>query len=213
MRKKRIMLFMAAIMLVSVIGIFAAGSSVEAKTKNVTSKYKKSVQKTLRAHDEYLGYGCDNKIAFKFDNYARSTMLCFAKGEYWGKSLKQLKAEYKRQWKKTFTAKFAFKMKKHKGDRWAGTPRPWSNPSYLIQLVDGKAEYLGGDWGDVGPRGYVKKIQQNGKSYVVTYQIKWFDYVENKSTGTMGSYKITLKKSGSRWKIRNIKRLSAKAGV
>ena len=140
-------------------------------------------------------------------------MLCFAEGNYWGKSLKQLKVEYKSQWRQTFTAKYAFKMKKHRGSREAGAPRAWSNPSYLIQLVNGKAEYLNGDWGEVGPKGYVKKILQSGKTYVVTYQIKWFDYADNKTDGTLGSYKITLKKSGSGWKIKNIKRLSAKAGL
>lgn len=213
MKKARFMMFMTALMLVSVISVFGPGRQVEAKTKNVTSRYKTSVQKMLRAHDEYLGFGCEKKMAFKFDDYARSTMICFAEKDYSDKSFKQLKKEYKKPWKQTFTARFAFKMKKHTGKREAGKPHPWSNPSYLIQLVNGKAEYLNGDWGLVGPRGYVKKILYDGKNYVVTYQIKWFDYEENKVDGDMGSYKITLKKAGNNWKIKNIKRLSAKADL
>ena len=68
--KKYLVILLAAIM------IFSLPLSASAATKkNVTKTYKKSVTRMLRGFDSYFGYCCGKNQYFKFDNYARSTMV------------------------------------------------------------------------------------------------------------------------------------------
>ena len=68
--KSFLIIFLAAIM------IFSLPLSVSAATKrDVTKTYSKSVTKLLRGFDSYFGYCCGKNQYFKFDDYARTTMV------------------------------------------------------------------------------------------------------------------------------------------
>ena len=132
--KKYLIILLAAIM------IFSLPLSASAATKkNVTKTYKKSVTRMLRGFDSYFGYCCGKNQYFKFDNYARTTMvrmrnygLSSDKASYVKKKLRpQLKLYFN-----TSTVKFK-KFTKY------GIPR---NPSYLFCNKNGRIVYTGGDW-------------------------------------------------------------------
>ena len=200
---------------VLVLGVLLTASAVQAKGRDVTGEKKKEVQKIVQRFDGFLGYGCSRRTKFKFDDYARTTMLCMQdESTYSGKyTLNQIRKRSKDNWNKYFSAKVNCKMKKRKGGFYDGSPSPWTNPSYLFQVYKGKATYLGGDWGEMGPQGSVKKITQNSAGkYTVTYDIKWYNYSTGKTGGKMGTYKITLvaSKKNPTLRISNIKRISAK---
>lgn len=157
--KKYLVLLLAAIM------IFSLPLSASAATKkNVTKTYKKSVTRMLRGFDSYFGYCCGKNQYFKFDNYARTTMtymrtlLPSHKASYVKKKLRpQLKLYFN-----TSTVKF----KKYTG---FGLPR---NPSYLFCNDKGRIVYTYGDWGEIAPKGFVKKIlRTSSKRFEVTYNV------------------------------------------
>ena len=199
--KKYLIILLAAIM------IFSLPLSASAATKkNVTKTYKKSVTKTLRGFDSYFGYCCGKNQYFKFDNYARTTMvrmrnygLSSDKASYVKKKLRpQLKLYFN-----TSTVKFK-KFTKY------GIPR---NPSYLFCNKNGRIVYTGGDWGEVAPKGFVKKIiRTSSNRFEVTYSIYYYNNWEKKNYGHMGTYKIYLKKASNKngFVITNIKQTASK---
>ena len=64
------------IILLSVIMIFSLPISASAATrKDVTKTYRKSVTKMLEGFDSYFAYCCGRRQYFKFDDYARTTMV------------------------------------------------------------------------------------------------------------------------------------------
>ncbi len=199
--KKYLIILLAAIM------IFSLPLSASAATKkNVTKTYKKSVTRMLRGFDSYFGYCCGKNQYFKFDNYARTTMvrmrnygLSSDKASYVKKKLRpQLKLYFN-----TSTVKFK-KFTKY------GIPR---NPSYLFCNKNGRIVYTGGDWGEVAPKGFVKKIiRTSSNRYEVTYSIYEYDDWAKKNYGHMGTYKIYLKKANNKngFVITNIKQTASK---
>ena len=199
--KKYLIILLAAIM------IFSLPLSASAATKkNVIKTYKKSVTRMLRGFDSYFGYCCGKNQYFKFDNYARTTMvrmrnygLSSDKASYVKKKLRpQLKLYFN-----TSTVKFK-KFTKY------GIPR---NPSYLFCNKNGRIVYTGGDWGEVAPKGFVKKIiRTSSNRYEVTYSIYEYDDWAKKNYGHMGTYKIYLKKANNRngFVITNIKQTTSK---
>lgn len=193
--KKYLVLLLAAIM------IFSLPLSASAATKkNVTKTYKKSVTRMLRGFDSYFGYCCGKNQYFKFDNYARTTMtymrtlLPSHKASYVKKKLRpQLKLYFN-----TSTVKF----KKYTG---FGLPR---NPSYLFCNDKGRIVYTYGDWGEIAPKGFVKKIlRTSSKRFEVTYNVYLYSSYTKRTCGHMGTYKIYLKKANNKngFVITNIK--------
>ena len=194
--KKSLVILLAAIM------IFSLPLSASAATKkNVTKTYKKSVTRMLRGFDSYFGYCCGKNQYFKFDNYARTTMvrmrnygLSSDKASYVKKKLRpQLKLYFN-----TSTVKFK-KFTKY------GIPR---NPSYLFCNKNGRIIYTGGNWGEVAPKGFVKKIiRTSSNRYEVTYNVHFYSDYTRKTCGYMGTYKIYLKKAKNKngFVITNIK--------
>lgn len=64
------------IILLSAIMIFSLSISASAATKkDATKAYSKSVTRLLRGFDSYFGYCCGKNQYFKFDDYARTTMV------------------------------------------------------------------------------------------------------------------------------------------
>lgn len=199
--KKSIVILLATIM------IFSLPVSASAATKkDVTKTYKKSVTKMLRGFDSYFGYCCGKNQYFKFDNYAKTTMvrmrnygLSSDKASYVKKKLRpQLKLYFN-----TSTVKFK-KFTKY------GIPR---NPSYLFSNKNGRIIYTGGDWGDIAPKGFVKKIiKTSSKKYEVTYNIYFYNDETKKTCGYMGTYKIYLRKANNKngFIITNIKQTVSK---
>lgn len=199
--KKYLIILLAAIM------IFSLPLSASAATKkNVTKTYKKSVTRMLQGFDSYFGYCCGKNQYFKFDNYARTTMvrmrnygLSSDKASYVKKKLRpQLKLYFN-----TSTVKFK-KFTKY------GIPR---NPSYLFCNKNGRIVYTGGDWGEVAPKGFVKKIiRTSSNRFEVTYSIYYYDDWAKKNYGHMGTYKIYLKKAKNKngFVITNIKQTASK---
>ena len=193
--KKYLVLLLAAIM------IFSLPLSASAATKkNVTKTYKKSVTRMLRGFDSYFGYCCGKNQYFKFDNYARTTMtymrtlLPSHKASYVKKKLRpQLKLYFN-----TSTVKF----KKYTG---FGLPR---NPSYLFCNDKGRIVYTYGDWGEIAPKGFVKKIlRTSSKRFEVTYNVYLYCSYIKRTSGHMVTYKIYLKKANNKngFVITNIK--------
>lgn len=97
-----------------------------------------------------------------------------------------------------------------------------SNPSNVVQSINGSIYYLGGNWDEAAhPRGYVSKIlKKSSKKFEVTYKIMWYNSVERKIadpcrytsyTREMGVYKISLKKANNRFGfiITDIKRIKS----
>lgn len=158
--KSSLIIFLAAIM------IFSLPLSASAATKrDVTKTYSKSVTKLLRGFDSYFGYCCGKNQYFKFDDYARTTMVTMKNYKLWEKNISYVKKKIQPQLKlyfNTSTVKFT-KFTKY------GIPR---NPSYLLCNKNGKIVYTGGNWGEVAPKGFVKKIiRTSSNRYEVTYSI------------------------------------------
>lgn len=202
MKKKKIFTILLCTIL-----IFSLCVPVSAANKDVTKKYKKQVTKILKNFDSYFGYGCAKGRQFKFDDYARTTMVYFSNlSKIYGKSTSYAKKKLSSQIKLYFGTK-TVKLKKFQNHT---LPK---NPSYLIQNDKGKIVYVGGDWGDVYPLGTVKKIvQTSSKNFTVTYRIDWHSGYYNKNLGKMGTYKIYLKKANNKngFVITNIKRTETK---
>lgn len=184
--KKYLVILLAAIM------IFSLPLSASAATKkNVTKTYKKSVTRMLRGFDSYFGYCCCKNQYFKFDNYARTTMVrmrTYLSDNRLSTVKKKLRPQLKLYFN-TSTVKFK-KFTKY------GIPR---NPSYLFCNKNGRIVYTGGNWGEVAPKGFVKKIiRTSSKNYEVTYNIYMYDDWAKKNYGHMGTYKIYLKKANNK---------------
>lgn len=188
-----------AILLISVM-VLGLCTPVTAANKDVTSKYKKTVSKLLDPFDGYFGYGCARGMKFKYNAYARTTMVYLPNSySIYGKSTSYAKKKLASQMKKYFDST-TVKLKKFKRYEWP------KNPSYLIQNQNGKIVYVGGDWGEVYPKGTVSKITKtSSKRFTVTYKINWYNDVTEKKGSLMGIYKIYLKKKGNRFVITNIK--------
>lgn len=199
--KKSLVILLAAIM------IFSLPVSASAATKkDVTKTYKKSVTKMLRGFDSYFGYCCGENKYFKFDNYARSTMVRMRTYNLGDDRLSYVKKKLKPQLKLYFNTS-TVKFKKFTK---CGIP---SNPSYLFSNKNGRIIYTGGDWGEVAPKGFVKKIiKTSSKRYEVTYNIYYYDDWAKKNYGHMGTYKIYLKKANNKngFVITNIKQTVSK---
>ena len=114
------------IILLSVIMIFSLPISASAATrKDVTKTYRKSVTKMLEGFDSYFAYCCGRRQYFKFDDYARTTMVTMKNYNLWEKNISYVKKKIQPQLKlyfNTSTVKFT-KFTKY------GIPR---NPSYLL---------------------------------------------------------------------------------
>ena len=198
--KKYLVILLAAIM------IFSLPLSTSAATKkNVTKTYKKSVTRMLRGFDSYFGYCCGKNQYFKFDNYARTTMT-YMRNYSSDNRLSTVKKRLRPQLKlyfNTSTVKFK-KFTKYKFPR---------NPSYLFCNKNGRIVYTGGDWGEVAPKGFVKKIiRTSSKRYEVTYNVHFYSGYTRKTCGYMGTYKIYLKKAKNKngFVITNIKQTASK---
>ena len=79
---------------------------------------------------------------------------------------------------------------------------------YLLCNKNGKIVYTGGNWGEDSPNGVVKKIMKTGsKTYEVTYNLYFYNWMTKKNYGYMGTYKIYLKKANNKngFIITNIK--------
>ena len=190
------------IILLSVIMIFSLPISASAATrKDVTKTYRKSVTKMLEGFDSYFAYCCGRWQYFKFDDYARTTMVTMKNYNLWEKNISYVKKKIQPQLKlyfNTSTVKFT-KFTKY------GIPR---NPSYLLCNKNGKIVYTGGNWGEDSPNGVVKKIMKTGsKTYEVTYNLYFYNWMTKKNYGYMGTYKIYLKKANNKngFIITNIK--------
>lgn len=194
--KSSLIIFLAVIM------IFSLPISASAATrKDVTKTYRKSVTKMLEGFDSYFAYCCGRRQYFKFDDYARTTMVTMKNYNLWEKNISYVKKKIQPQLKlyfNTSTVKFT-KFTKY------GIPR---NPSYLLCNKNGKIVYTGGNWGEDSPNGVVKKIIKTGsKTYEVTYNLYFYNWMTKKNYGYMGTYKIYLKKTNNKngFIITNIK--------
>lgn len=195
------------IIFLSTIMIFSLPLSASAATKrDVTKTYSKSVTKLLRGFDSYFGYCCGKNQYFKFDDYARTTMVTMKNYKLWEKNISYVKKKIQPQLKlyfNTSTVKFT-KFTKY------GIPR---NPSYLLCNKNGKIVYTGGNWGEVYPKGSVKKIIKTGsKTYEVTYSLYFYDDCTKKTCGYIGTYKVYLRKASNKngFVITNIKQTTSK---
>lgn len=102
--KSSLIIFLAAIM------IFSLPLSASAATKrDVTKTYSKSVTKLLRGFDGYFGYCCGKNQYFKFDDYARTTMVTMRTRGLCNRTISTAKKKLKPQLKlyfNTSTVKF-----------------------------------------------------------------------------------------------------------
>ena len=194
------------VILLAVIMIFSLPLSASAATKkNVTKTYKKSVTRMLRGFDSYFGYCCGKNQYFKFDDYARTTMVLmrnYPSDNRLSTVKKKLRPQLKLYFN-TSTVKFK-KFTKYEFPR---------NPSYLFCNKNGRIVYNGGNWGEVAPKGFVKKIiRTSSNRFEVTYNVHFYNGYTRKTCGHMGTYKIYLKKANNKngFVITNIKQTVSK---
>ena len=91
------------IILLSVIMIFSLPISASAATrKDVTKTYRKSVTKMLEGFDSYFAYCCGRRQYFKFDDYARTTMVTMKNYNLWEKNISYVKKKIQPQLKLYF---------------------------------------------------------------------------------------------------------------
>ncbi len=189
------------ILLLAVVLLFGSALPAAAASQDMTQKYRSPVARMCRHLDSYLGYGCAWNHVFKYDIYARTTMVYFMHNVY-GKTIKQANKICASDMKIYFgTTKTA--LKKYAGHTGA------RNPSYLFRNRNGKVEYVGGNWGDWAPKGRVTKVLKTGSNkYGALYDIYYYDYYEHRTISYMGTYKIYLKKARNKYgfTITNMKR-------
>lgn len=195
------------IILLSAIMIFSLPISASAATKkDATKAYSKSVTRLLRGFDSYFGYCCGKNQYFKFDDYARTTMVTMRTRGLSNYKIASAKKKLQPQLKLYFNTS-TVKFKKFTN---YGIPK---NPSYLFCNKNGKIVYTGGNWGEVAPKGFVKKIIKTGsKTYEVTYNLHFYDWVTKKTCGYIGTYKVYLRKASNKngFVITNIKQTTSK---
>lgn len=191
------------ILLLAVVLLFGSALPAAAASQDVTQKYRSPVARMCRHLDSYLGYGCGRNAVFKYDIYAKTTMVYFMNLTYiYRKTIKQANRMCASDMKTYFgTTKTALK-------KFAGYTFP-RNPSYLLRNRNGKVEYIGGNWGDWAPKGRVTKVLKTGSNkYEALYDIYYYDYYEHRTLSYMGTYKIYLKKARNKYgfTITNMKR-------
>ena len=97
--------------MLSVIMLFSFPLSASAfARKDVTKAYQKSVAKMMRNFDYYMGLGCLRNYQFKFDDYAKTTMVAIPDYKLNGQSFSYVKKKIQPQMKLYFnTTKVTFK--------------------------------------------------------------------------------------------------------
>lgn len=196
----------------SLILVVAFCLPVEAKGIDVTRKYKTKVTRILRGFDDYLGYGCGENQYFKFDDYAKTTMVYL---RYYGKIASSSTVYAKK--KMLPYMKLYFNTNKVKLRNFSGYGL-FRNPSNIIQNNKGRLVYTGGELGEVHPRGNIKRIEKIGLDYYVTYVLRWYHiggikekgyYVKGylSDSSYVGTYKIVLRrfKNKNGFVIKNIR--------
>ena len=198
---KRILVFMTSLILV-----VAFCLPVEAKGIDVTQKYKTKVTRILRGFDDYLGYACGDNQYFKFDDYAKTTMVYL---RYYYKIERKTTACAKKRMLPYMKLYFNTSRVKLRNFYGYGGIR---NPSDFIQNSKGKLVFAGGDFGETHPRGNVKSIEKIGLDYYVTYIMRWYyrGYYVNgylSDSSYIGTYRVTLRRSNNRngFYIKNIR--------
>ena len=162
--KKKFKYFLAIMLSVIMLFSFPLSASAFAR-KDVTKAYQKSVAKMMRNFDYYMGLGCLRNYQFKFDDYAKTTMVAIPDYKLNGQSFSYVKKKIQPQMKLYFnTTKVTFKK--------MNTYRYSKNPAYLIYNKNNKIIYKMGDWGEARPKGSVRKIVKTGlQTYEVTYNV------------------------------------------
>lgn len=190
--------------------VYSGTMSVSAMTatKDVTKKYKSSVANTLKGMDEYLNYTSGRSLKFRYDAYTKTTMACMKYGETRlnGKTESSVKKAVIPLLKRYFGTS-TFKVRKYSENDIQKIS------SLYIHKKGNKIWYLQGQWGLKFPAGNISKIiQTNSNRLVATYVVNWYDrtglYQPVKKLNRIGTYKIYLKKSGSKFLITNIKCVS-----
>ena len=180
------------------------------KSKNVTKKYKKTVEKLLRPFDGFL-YQAELSSNFKFDDYARTSMLMSITKESTFTSPSQAFSRIKPSWGKTLYGKFNPKLVNSSSYN-AGIQliSETGNCAFLFQVIDGKTRYLGGNPDDWRVGKIKKIIKKNKNTFVATYNLyeQWPD--DRSVHGLRSSFKVTLKKKGKTFRISKIKKLQIK---
>lgn len=190
--------------MLAIVLLFGSALPAAATSQDVTQKYRSQVARMCRNLDSYLGYGCGRNAVFKYDIYARTTMVYFMHLYHvYRKPIKQANKICASDMKIYFgTTKTSLK-------KFSGRTFP-RNPSYLLRNRNGKVEYIGGNWGDWIPRGRVSKVLKTGTNkYEAVYDIYYYDYYEHITYSYMGTYKIYLKKARNKYgfTITNMKRI------
>lgn len=183
-----------AIILVITI-ILSNSTSSFAADRDVTNEYKIKTQKMLRNFDQYLGFCCRKGATFKYDIYARTTMLSIPNLlKIHGKSTKYAKNKLSNKMK-LFFGTSSMKFKKFSGRyKWR------KDPSNVIVSKNGKIEYTSGDWGTAIPCGKIIKINQTKtKKFDAIYKVYMYDNLENIIRYEMGTYKVTMKKANNKY--------------
>lgn len=189
--KKKFKYFLAIMLSVIMLFSFPLSASAFAR-KDVTKAYQKSVAKMMRNFDYYMGLGCLRNYQFKFDDYAKTTMVAIPDYKLNGQSFSYVKKKIQPQMKLYFnTTKVTFKK--------MNTYRYSKNPAYLIYNKNNKIIYKMGDWREARPKGSVRKIVKTGlQTYEVTYNVYLYNSWDKVNYGLMGTYKINLKKSNNK---------------
>ena len=99
--KKKFKYFLAIMLSVIMLFSFPLSASAFAR-KDVTKAYQKSVAKMMRNFDYYMGLGCLRNYQFKFDDYAKTTMVAIPDYKLNGQSFSYVKKKIQPQMKLYF---------------------------------------------------------------------------------------------------------------
>lgn len=189
-----------AIVMVLLILCLSGSLTAEAKSKDVTAKYRTGVTKMLNELDGYLCYDiaffydAQQSGKFVFNDYAKTSMVCYRRlWSVYNKSVASVKRKCLPDLKLFFGSSAKFRLRTYSSDR------KNSRMPYIMQNQNGILRYLGGDYGECFPCGKVTKILEisSGK-YVVTYK-EYLRYIDSEEADYRGTYQIYLKKAKNRY--------------
>jgi hypothetical protein len=175
------------------------GMTADAKSKDVTKRYKSTVTKMIRPFDNYLCYEIAYDYVsekFIFNDYTKTSMILYSDtGLPYNYPANKAKKRNASRMKLYFGSSAKFKLKKRSNGMF------FVSLPYLYQNDNGKTIYVGGEYAeDDVPYGKVSNIISiSGSQYVVKYKMYMKSRYGDYSLQYRGTYQIYLKREKNKY--------------
>ena len=183
--------------------------SAYAKQVDASNQYGAQIALVLKPYNGFLNRA-ERAQRFKFDDYARTSLTLYRMRDLTGidtyeKTYSEVKKGFSIVWKKLFTAKIRFRIKK-------------VGNNYEKYRVDASYAYMRNRkgkivlyWGDPGEDDYrvgnIRKITRTKKnSYRVIYDLYRYDWLNDRICEIKSTWQFMMRKIGKKFKIQSIKR-------